>query len=82
MILTVYQTTLLLLLIFFDSPQAVCGLALKPKEDPIAEIDLADVDNELAAVEYVEDMYKFYKLAEVALQANTYSRMHIRATHI
>ncbi|KAG5514285.1 hypothetical protein RHGRI_035629 [Rhododendron griersonianum] len=33
--------------------------------NPIAEIDLADVDNKLAVVEYVEDMYKFYKQAEV-----------------
>ncbi|KAK4375871.1 hypothetical protein RND71_006548 [Anisodus tanguticus] len=27
-------------------------------------IDAADVDNHLAAVEYVEDLYKFYKLTE------------------
>ncbi|CAL5381323.1 unnamed protein product [Camellia sinensis] len=27
-------------------------------------IDAADVDNELAVVEYVEDIYKFYKLTE------------------
>lgn len=52
--------------------KAVCGLALKPKEDPIAEIDLADVDNELAAVEYVEDMYKFYKLAEDESRVHDY----------
>ncbi|KAF4352169.1 hypothetical protein F8388_004473 [Cannabis sativa] len=30
----------------------------------IVDIDAADVDNELAAVEYIEDMYKFYKLVE------------------
>lgn len=48
----------------FDSPQAACGLTIKPK-NPIAEIDLGDLDNELAVVEYVEDMYKFYKQAEV-----------------
>ncbi|CAL5374937.1 unnamed protein product [Camellia sinensis] len=29
-----------------------------------AYIDAADVDNELAVVEYVEDIYKFYKLTE------------------
>ncbi|KAL2557342.1 Cyclin-B1-2 [Forsythia ovata] len=43
--------------------KAACGITKKPK-DPIANIDAADVDNELAAVEYVEDIYKFYKLAE------------------
>lgn len=29
------------------------------------DIDACDVENELAVVEYVEDIYKFYKLAEV-----------------
>ncbi|XP_022878608.1 G2/mitotic-specific cyclin S13-6-like, partial [Olea europaea var. sylvestris] len=43
--------------------QAACGITKNPK-DPIVNIDAADVDNELAAVEYVEDSYKFYKLAE------------------
>ncbi|CAI9774551.1 unnamed protein product [Fraxinus pennsylvanica] len=43
--------------------KAACGITKKPK-DPIVNIDAADVDNELAAVEYVEDIYKFYKLAE------------------
>jgi hypothetical protein len=31
------------------------------------DIDAEDVGNELAAVEYVEDIYKFYKLIEVLL---------------
>ncbi|CAJ1916054.1 unnamed protein product [Sphenostylis stenocarpa] len=35
----------------------------KPKEQVI-DIDAGDVDNELAAVEYVDDLYKFYKLVE------------------
>jgi G2/mitotic-specific cyclin-B, other len=39
-------------------------LSKKPKEQVVG-IDAADVDNELAVVEYVEDIYKFYKLAEV-----------------
>ncbi|KAH7855728.1 hypothetical protein Vadar_028204 [Vaccinium darrowii] len=43
--------------------KAVCGLNNKPKEK-ILDIDAADIDNELAVVEYVEDMYKFYKLVE------------------
>lgn len=44
--------------------QAACGLNDKPKAQ-ILDIDAADIDNELAVVEYVEDMYKFYKLVEV-----------------
>lgn len=43
--------------------KAVCGLNNKPKAQ-IVDIDAADATNELAAVEYVEDMYKFYKEAE------------------
>jgi hypothetical protein len=31
------------------------------------EIDAADVNNELAVVEYVDDMYEFYKLTEVKI---------------
>ncbi|KAL8120983.1 hypothetical protein AgCh_017954 [Apium graveolens] len=30
----------------------------------IVDIDAADANNELAAIEYVDDMYKFYKLVE------------------
>jgi len=36
-----------------------------PKQANVVDIDTQDVDNELAAVEYVEDIYKFYKLVEV-----------------
>ncbi|XP_074373308.1 G2/mitotic-specific cyclin S13-7-like isoform X2 [Apium graveolens] len=43
--------------------KAVCGLNNKPMAQ-IVNIDAADATNELAAVEYVEDMYKFYKEAE------------------
>ncbi|KAF5773790.1 putative cyclin [Helianthus annuus] len=42
--------------------KAACGLNYKPKN--IVDIDAGDVDNELAQVEYVEDIYKFYKLVE------------------
>ncbi|KAI8525949.1 hypothetical protein RHMOL_Rhmol13G0270200 [Rhododendron molle] len=51
--------------------KAACGLTIKPK-NPIAEIDLGDVDNELAVVEYVEDMYKFYKQAEDESRVHDY----------
>ncbi|KAK7336418.1 hypothetical protein VNO77_16959 [Canavalia gladiata] len=43
--------------------KAACGITNKPKEQ-IIDIDAGDVDNELAAVEYIDDIYKFYKLVE------------------
>lgn len=36
----------------------------EPK-DLVHDIDALDADNHLAVVDYVEDIYKFYKLAEV-----------------
>lgn len=47
-------------------PQAACRLINKPK-DLISDIDVTDIDNELAVVEYVDDIYKFYKLTEVTI---------------
>ncbi|XP_076895057.1 G2/mitotic-specific cyclin S13-7-like [Bidens hawaiensis] len=44
--------------------KAACGLDYKPKPKNIVDIDAGDVNNELAEVEYVEDIYKFYKLVE------------------
>lgn len=44
--------------------QAASGITDKPKEH-IIDIDADDVDNELAAVEYIDDLYRFYKLVEV-----------------
>ncbi|KAL5134697.1 G2/mitotic-specific cyclin S13-6 [Glycine soja] len=42
------------------------AVAPKPgqKKVTILDIDASDVDNELAAVEYIDDIYKFYKLVE------------------
>ncbi|MDV3166592.1 MAG: hypothetical protein Q8807_02920 ['Waltheria sp.' little leaf phytoplasma] len=34
-------------------------------KDQVADIDAADINNELAVVEYVDDLYKFYKSSEV-----------------
>ncbi|XP_073139008.1 G2/mitotic-specific cyclin S13-7-like [Henckelia pumila] len=48
-----------------------CGLNKKPK-DLIVDIDAADVENELAAVEYIEDIYSFYKLAEGDTRVHDY----------
>ncbi|XP_071686710.1 G2/mitotic-specific cyclin S13-7-like [Rutidosis leptorrhynchoides] len=52
--------------------KAACGLNYKPKPKNIIDIDAADVDNELAAVEYVEDIYKFYKLVENESKVHDY----------
>ncbi|CAJ1916091.1 unnamed protein product [Sphenostylis stenocarpa] len=43
--------------------KAACGITNKPKVN-IIDIDASDVDNELAAVEYIDEIYKFYKLVE------------------
>lgn len=43
--------------------KAACGLSHKPKVQ-IVDIDAGDVNNELAVLEYVEDIYTFYKIAE------------------
>lgn len=47
-----------------DFPQAACGVTAKP-EDQIVNIDVGGVNDDLAVVEYVDDIYKFYKLTEV-----------------
>lgn len=44
--------------------KVACGVVNKPKDALITNIDATDVDDELAAVEYVDDIYKFYKLTE------------------
>lgn len=44
--------------------KAVSGPSRKSKETIVVDIDETDIDNELAAVEYVEDIYKFYKFTE------------------
>ncbi|XP_050276325.1 G2/mitotic-specific cyclin S13-7-like isoform X3 [Quercus robur] len=42
---------------------ASCGVTVKPKPQ-IVNIDAADVNDELAVVEYIDDIYQFYKLEE------------------
>ncbi|KAG8649030.1 G2/mitotic-specific cyclin S13-7 [Manihot esculenta] len=51
--------------------KAACGLGNKPKEG-IVDIDAADANNHLAGVEYVEDIYKFYKLVENESRPHNY----------
>ncbi|RZC50639.1 hypothetical protein C5167_019067 [Papaver somniferum] len=47
------------------------GSTDKPKES-IIDIDGADAENHLAAVEYVDELYKFYKLTESSSQVHDY----------
>ncbi|KAF5181732.1 Ribosome-recycling factor [Thalictrum thalictroides] len=49
-----------------DRRKAACGITNRPKET-VVDIDVADAENQLAAVEYVEDLYKIYRLAEIFL---------------
>ncbi|XP_065852299.1 G2/mitotic-specific cyclin S13-7-like [Euphorbia lathyris] len=48
-----------------------CGIASKPKED-IVDIDAADANNDLAGIEYVEDIYRFYKAVENESRPHNY----------
>nr|GMD84242.1 ribonucleoside-diphosphate reductase large subunit [Ipomoea batatas] len=50
--------------------KAACGLNIKLPKEKIEDIDAGDVYNELAVVEYAEDIYKFYKEAEDPAEAN------------
>ncbi|PQM33282.1 G2/mitotic-specific cyclin S13-7 [Prunus yedoensis var. nudiflora] len=45
------------------SKAMACGVDIKPKEK-IVDFDSADVSDELAVVEYIDDLYQFYKLTE------------------
>ncbi|KAE8681905.1 G2/mitotic-specific cyclin S13-6 [Hibiscus syriacus] len=56
--------------------EAAHGIANKPKEEIVHDIDEADADNHLAGVEYVEDIYKFYKSIENESMPNDY--MHLQ----
>ncbi|KAK8633012.1 hypothetical protein V6N13_013866 [Hibiscus sabdariffa] len=56
--------------------KAAHGIANKPKEQIVLDIDEADAKNHLAGVEYVEDIYKFYKSAEIEGRPNDY--MHLQ----
>ncbi|CAM8919802.1 unnamed protein product [Rhodiola kirilowii] len=49
--------------------KAACGLSNKPR---ILDIDEADSHNELAQVEYVDDIYKFYKATEEESRVTDY----------
>ncbi|XP_047323032.1 G2/mitotic-specific cyclin S13-7-like [Impatiens glandulifera] len=50
--------------------KTACGMNDKKKE--IIDVDAGDIQNELAVVEYIEDIYKFYKLVENESRAHDY----------
>ncbi|GKG04626.1 G2/mitotic-specific cyclin S13-7-like protein, partial [Tanacetum coccineum] len=43
--------------------KVACGINARLK-DPVVNIDASNINNELAKTEYVEDIYKLYKLSE------------------
>ncbi|XVF69692.1 hypothetical protein PTKIN_Ptkin11bG0102400 [Pterospermum kingtungense] len=54
--------------------KAACGVIEKESEDEVLNIDAADVNDELAVVEYVDDLYKFYKSTEDDTRVQDYLR--------
>lgn len=60
--------------------KAACGLTNRPKNE-IDNIDAVDVDNQLAVVEYVEDIYNFYKLSEDEGRVNDYMDFQPELNH-
>ncbi|KAL8129395.1 hypothetical protein V2J09_018550 [Rumex salicifolius] len=51
--------------------KAACGVESRPRERAV-DIDAADVNNELAVVEYVEEIYKFYRISEEEFHMRDY----------
>ncbi|KAL7592364.1 hypothetical protein Lser_V15G32029 [Lactuca serriola] len=51
-----------------------------PKQPNFVDIDAQDVDNELVAVEYVEDIYRFHKLVENETMVNDYMHTQPKMT--
>nr|CAB58998.1 CYCB1-1 protein [Petunia x hybrida] len=60
--------------------KAACGLSNRPKNE-IDDIDAADAANHLAVVEYVEDIYNFYKLTEDESRVNNYMEFQPELNH-
>ncbi|KAK1319694.1 hypothetical protein QJS10_CPB04g00466 [Acorus calamus] len=51
--------------------KVACGLSERP-EEKIEDIDAGDSMDQLAVVEYVEDIYTYYKLAETSCKVHDY----------
>jgi len=63
---TIFQFRLIISMIIISQTQAACRVVPK---DLVENIDASDKDNELAATEYIDDIYKYYKLSEVMFYA-------------
>ncbi len=48
---------------------------ISPKKELIYDIDASDAHNELAVVDYVEDIYRFYRSTEVSLASSSFMLM-------
>ncbi|CAD5186788.1 unnamed protein product, partial [Musa acuminata subsp. malaccensis] len=52
--------------------KAACGLLTDKPKDLMIDIDSADTEDQLAVVDYVEDIYTFYKSAEQSSRPHDY----------
>ncbi|XP_038988232.1 G2/mitotic-specific cyclin S13-7-like isoform X2 [Phoenix dactylifera] len=61
--------------------KAACGVAANKTKELVLDIDASDANDQLAVVDYVEDIYKFYKLAENSSRPHDYmdSQVEINA---
>ncbi|KAM0950351.1 putative cyclin domain-containing protein [Dioscorea sansibarensis] len=61
--------------------KVACGVVDKPKDQKVQDIDALDADDQLAVVDYVEDIYKFYKHSESSYRPENYmeSQLEINA---
>ncbi|XP_038987720.1 cyclin-B1-1-like isoform X2 [Phoenix dactylifera] len=59
--------------------EATCGIVDEPK-DLVHDIDALSAEDQLAVVDYVEDIYKFYKYAENSSQPHDYMGSQVEIT--
>ncbi|KAK3218080.1 hypothetical protein Dsin_012050 [Dipteronia sinensis] len=57
--------------------KAACGVLVNKPKEKIIDIDAADANNDLSGVEYVDDIYKFYKLVENESRPHNYMHSQI-----
>lgn len=62
----IFQCRLIISMNIICQTQAACRVVPK---DFVENIDASDKENELAATEYIDDIYKYYKLSEVIFYA-------------
>ncbi|KAK1576249.1 hypothetical protein Q3G72_012252 [Acer saccharum] len=57
--------------------KAACGVLVNKPKEKIVDIDAADANNDLSGAEYVDDIYKFYKLVENESRPHNYMHSQI-----